>query len=195
MTLPLRVVKVGGSLFTYDPLPQTLRRWLASEPPTVNVLVAGGGPFADAIRLLDARFRLGTESAHWLCVKSLNLTADLLANLLELKRPAADLAELAREIGAAQEAGPVPPTIVFAPESFLYEDARAAPDPLPCDWSVSSDSIAARLAERIGATELVLLKSTEAQAAESEFVDEHFRIAAGRIPQVRFVNLRRLPSS
>src|SRR5690606_28099411 len=53
-------------------------------------------------------------------------------------------------------------TPVFAPRRFLDAEDRAAADPLPHRWDVTSDSIAARLAVRLGAVRLVLLKSTAA---------------------------------
>ena len=65
---------------------------------------------------------------------------------------------------------------------------------------MTSDSIAARLAQVVGARELVLLKSTLplsassrlsiAQAVACRLVDDHFPIAASSIQRVRVVNLR-----
>ena len=52
---PIRVVKIGGSLFQFPALVQNLRSWLASQPRALNVLLAGGGRFADAVRDLDQR--------------------------------------------------------------------------------------------------------------------------------------------
>ena len=68
---------------------------------------------------------------------------------------------------------------------------------LPRTWDVTSDSIAARLAEFVSADELVLLKSTlPLEAAEQHdrsdcgIVDRYFRIASARVRKVRLVNLR-----
>ena len=64
---------------------------------------------------------------------------------------------------------------------------------MPHAWSVTTDSIAARLAEVIGASELVLLKPTDPptdEAMTESFVDEYFQIAAKNVPHVRFVDLR-----
>ena len=91
-----------------------------------------------------------------------------------------------------------PRRVVFAVEDFLrMAEPHCAGPPLPHDWSVTSDSIAARLATAVGAAELVLLKSTriapgtsQAAAAATGLVDEYFPRAACTVPRVRWVNLR-----
>ena len=80
--LPIRVVKVGGSLFGFTEFVQAWNGWLAEQPPAVNVLIAGGGKLADVIREADAAWGLGEEAAHWLCVDVMGVSARLLATLL-----------------------------------------------------------------------------------------------------------------
>ena len=62
--LPIRVVKVGGSLFGFAGFVAALNEWLAEQPPAVNVLIAGGGKLADVIREADAAWGLGDEAAQ-----------------------------------------------------------------------------------------------------------------------------------
>ncbi len=50
MTRPVRVIKVGGSLFDWEGLRTKLAAWLAAQSDCQNVLIAGGGKLADAIR-------------------------------------------------------------------------------------------------------------------------------------------------
>ena len=49
----LRVVKVGGSLFSLDDLAIRLRRWLGDEPPLPTILITGGGAWAEGVRALE----------------------------------------------------------------------------------------------------------------------------------------------
>jgi 5-(aminomethyl)-3-furanmethanol phosphate kinase len=190
--MPTRVVKVGGSLLNWPPLPGVLRKWLKEQPPAVNVLLCGGGPLADVVRQLDRDFSLGEEAAHWLCIDTLSLSARFLAALLGDVRLVSSLDELRGTLTTTEHA-----IIVFDPRAFLYDDETRLPGrPLPHNWSVTSDSIAARLAETLPADELVLLKSANPAAtaltdlAALEFVDLYFPIAAQNAPRSRFVNLR-----
>jgi len=86
-------------------------------------------------------------------------------------------------------------SIVFSPVQFLREvETDLPPRPLPHSWSVTSDSIAARIAQVLPAGELVLLKSADPPgdaATRPPYVDEYFATAAQGLNRVRFVNLRR----
>jgi aspartokinase-like uncharacterized kinase len=187
----IRVVKVGGSLFQFEGLVWTLRKWLAAQPAATNILLAGGGALADAIRDADARFVLTEEASHWLCVEALRVTARLLTALLPEVPLVTTLAELRLQLASR----PPPATVVFCPADFLQRDEQQLlGTPLPHAWSVTSDSIAARLAQAVAAGELVLLKSAapppDLGAAAADYVDEWFATAARDVPSVRIVNLR-----
>ncbi len=180
----VRVVKVGGSLFEVPRLAPTLRNWLAEQPFARNVLIAGGGKLANAIREADQRFLLGEETSHWLCIDVLRVTARLLAGVLPETRLLTVSAQLEATLAEADAAE----TVVFCPEDFMHNDQS-----LPHSWSVTTDSIAARIAEVFRADELVLLKSSEPPDAPDEmrgYVDECFPIAARAVKKIRFVNLK-----
>lgn len=185
-----RVIKLGGSLLDLADLPARFRRWLSLQPPMQNVVVAGGGRLADVIREAFARHRLDEDDAHWLCIRILGVTAGLAARLLPESVLVKSLEELAGIEGASR-------LILFETESWLRDEELRSPCPLPHTWDVTSDSIAARLAEWISAEELVLLKSalpaqpaTLAAAAESGLVDRYFPVAAADLRSSRLVNLR-----
>lgn len=185
-----RVIKLGGSLLDLHALVPQFRRWLGAQATKTSVTVVGGGDVADAIRDAFARQPLDESDAHWLCIRALGVTADLMACLM----PEGRLVRRFEQIRLPEHQRHL---IFFECEQFLREvDAVRSPSPLPHSWSVTSDSIAARLAEHLGASELVLLKSSlpetgsVAKAAESGYVDHHFPEAVAGIPLIRCVNLR-----
>ena len=187
---PIRVIKVGGSLLEWSSLPDALRSWLNAQPASVQVLVAGGGRPADWLRQADLRFSLGDQACHRLCLETLRLSARLLAELFPECRLATRFDELASSVLKSDAAA----TYVFCPYHFMTEwEPKQHAEPLPASWSVTTDSIAARLAEMLGADELVLLKSTDPPADDpvrAGYVDEYFAIASRRIGRIGFVNLR-----
>ncbi len=189
--LAVRVIKVGGSLFGFGGFVAAFHGWLAEQPPAVSVVIAGGGKLADVIREADAVWGLGDEAAHWLCVDVMGVSARLLAMLLPDCRWEDAWNGLLPLLGAGDGRQP----IVFSPVQFLREiEAGLPPRPLPHSWNVTSDSIAARIAQVLSASELVLLKSADPPgdaAPRPPYVDEHFTTAAQGLNRVRFVNLRR----
>jgi len=141
------VVKVGGGLLSkagaFDLVTEALT---AFSPRRRLVIVPGGGPFADAVRTMFRRIKIGEDAAHWMAV----LGMDQYAHALTARLPGAVLVEQQAEIAAARQAGRLP---VLAP----YRWVRAA-DPLPHTWDITSDSIAAWLAGMLGARRIVLIK-------------------------------------
>jgi aspartokinase-like uncharacterized kinase len=159
------VVKLGGALLAdVNALDAVLSIVGAPVLARRLLIVPGGGPFADAVRDADARIGLADSAAHWMAV----LAMDQYAHLLAARMPGAALVEDPHEIAAAIEGGRVP---VLAPSRWL----RAA-DPLPHSWSVTSDSIAAWIAGRIGAHRLVLVKPS-AFDRNRPAVDAYFETA------------------
>jgi 5-(aminomethyl)-3-furanmethanol phosphate kinase len=192
MTLPCRVIKVGGSLFDLADLPRRFSAWLADQSPAADVLVAGGGKYCDLIRAADQTFALGSVPAHWLAVRAMHATSGLLAELLHCPE-AGEFQRLAhwrhKPLGDR--------VIVFDVSKFLLDEEPSLPGRvLTHGWHISSDTIAARVAELLAAEELVLLKSADPsstsleQLAAAGYVDEDFPQAAAACRKIRLVNLR-----
>jgi aspartokinase-like uncharacterized kinase len=191
--LPVVVVKVGGSLLDWRELPQRLAAWLRSRPAALHVLVAGGGTLCEFVKQADARFGLGEERAHWLCIDALSISSKLLSHMLS-DLPVIDALPTVRAV-QDKESGHA--TCIFDPRLFLTaEEAQRNGAALPHTWDVTTDSIAARLAECLAA-DLVLLKSCDAPATVIEaasragFVDTYFPRAARPLRHIGYVNLRR----
>jgi aspartokinase-like uncharacterized kinase len=192
MNIPVHVAKVGGSLFDLPDLPAVLANWIQQQSSAAWVLMAGGGTAANAVRDMDHRYDLDDAALHWACIDMLNGMARVLAEML----PAAVLITSFDRLQDALRHGKKT-MIVLGVADFLQREPSLLPSPpLPHDWRVTSDSIAARLAVVLEAEELVLLKSTSPSptetidsAASNGLVDEYFPIAAATT-NVRWVNLR-----
>ena len=192
---PLRVVRVGGSLLTWPNLKSSLTEWLGREGQGKrNVLIAGGGQWVEQIRESTQRLGYGDEEAHWRSIQAMGQTARLLSEMLQVKRTG-DLTSL-RHQSTLAEGGELN-CIVLETETFLRTVEPLQPgNRLPASWDVTSDSIAARVAEYLNA-ELVLLKSADCPApgdfeamARLQYVDRFFPIAAEPLCRIQFTNLR-----
>lgn len=188
--MSLRVIKLGGSLLEWPELSVRLRRWLAVQPPAVNVLIVGGGPIVEGLRTIDRAQQLSASASHWLAIDSMSLTARILVELLPEAVLVNSLATIDRSPGG------VPQVLDVAPLLRAEQGSRGA---LPESWDVTSDSIAAHVARQLNASELVLMKSidppqasdpqTANSLARAGYVDAYFPLVAGELP-LRCVNLR-----
>jgi aspartokinase-like uncharacterized kinase len=183
------VIKVGGSLLDWPELPARLNWYLERRRGQRLVLIAGGGRFADVLRELDRVHGLGEERSHALALRILDATSHLLAALVAGSR----VVDALEQFEPVWQAGEIP---VLAPRNFLDRDGRS-PDPLPHTWATTTDSIAARVATRIEADELVLLKSatppegaSRVEAVRLGLVDPEFAAAARGLRVVKSVGLR-----
>lgn len=168
------VVKLGGSLLGSAELP----RWLgllADQGDGRIVIVPGGGVFADAVRDAQAKSGVDQAVAHRLAVLAMDQYGLLLAGMCPRLSTAASELELAGRSWQHR-------AIVWLPSRMVL-----AEDGIPCSWDVTSDSLAAWLAGRLGASRLVLVKSVPPQELagmgmarlREEVVDREFpRLAA-----------------
>ena len=168
------VVKVGGSLFSLADLGPRLRRLLAEMSEPV-LIVPGGGPAADCVRLLDRMHGLGEEASHWLALRGLTLNAHFLAALLN---PAPVIQHPATVARLSDQ----PAIAILDGHAFVCRDESEHPElALPHCWTATSDSLAVRVAAVAGARRLYLLKSLTipartawTEAAQLGWVDELF---------------------
>jgi 5-(aminomethyl)-3-furanmethanol phosphate kinase len=182
--IPLVVAKLGGSLFDLPDLRDRLLGWASGVEAGRILLVPGGGDAADVIRRLHRVHRLGESAAHWLAIRMLTVNAHFLAGLLDVA-----VIRFPSEPAASR-------MVVLEPHSFCRAD-EGQPGAVAHSWSVSSDSIAARVASIAGGP-LVLLKSIEIPdgvgweaAAANGLVDDAFAdVIRGFDLAVSWVNLR-----
>jgi aspartokinase-like uncharacterized kinase len=133
------VVKLGGS-FAFS---EQLRNWIEALAACGGevVIVPGGGPFADAVRLAQTRMALS---------------------------PAASVSAIRQHLDADR----VP---VWMPSPMVL-----GADDVAQSWDVTSDSLAAWLAARIGADRVFLVKHAKNTSARAALKD---LIAAGIVDE------------
>jgi len=138
------VVKLGGS-FAFSP---HLRGWIRAIAACAGriVIVPGGGPFADAIRAAQAPMGFDDRAAHRMGLLAMEQYGCAIASLHERLSLADSLELIYQELAD----GRVP---VWLPGQMALSDAA-----IPRSWDVTSDSLAAWLAGKIGAERLVLVK-------------------------------------
>jgi aspartokinase-like uncharacterized kinase len=177
------VVKIGGGVLAHAEHFEAALEAIGSAGRDRRLLVVpGGGPFADTVRDVDRRIGLSADAAHWMAL----LAMDQYAILINSRLAGSVLVSKRHEIAVALDA-PARHIPVLAPYRWLREA-----DPLPHDWTVTSDSISAWVAGRVDARRLVLIKPPGARlqlphgtgatgfgeaaqnAAASELVDAHF---------------------
>jgi aspartokinase-like uncharacterized kinase len=147
----LTVVKVGGGLGrgagddALRAMCTTLGELGTRHPLLV---VPGGAGFADAVRVADRRLGLRAATAHRMAILGMEQFGWLLSDLI----PGAD--RCARLEGAR------------AGRTGVLLPAGLPLDELPASWQVTSDSIAAWVAGRVGAGRLVLVKDLDGLFAE-----------------------------
>jgi aspartokinase-like uncharacterized kinase len=170
------IVRLGGSLARSG----TLKDWLeplASHGGGRVVLVPGGGVFADAVRDAQASDGFSDLAAHRMAILAMEQYGLMLADL----EPRFRLAASEGEIAAALTAGAV---ALWLPSAMAF----AAPE-IAASWEVTSDSLAAWLARKIGARLLLLVKSAPAARpldaaalAEQGLVDAAFPAYVAHAP-------------
>ncbi len=162
------VVKLGGSLCE-DPMLVDWLEVLADLGGGRIVVVPGGGNFAEASRRAQAHWHFDDLAAHNMAVLGMGQFAFMLQGL----HPELELCANEEDMVATMHRGRVP---VWMPLNLLRQNR----DELT-NWSVTSDSLALWLAERLNAERVILIKScpippfeTWQQLADADIVDRAF---------------------
>jgi 5-(aminomethyl)-3-furanmethanol phosphate kinase len=168
------VVKIGGS-FAFS---EHLRNWIEALAACVGrvVIVPGGGPFADAVRVTQTRMGFDDRAAHQMAVLAMEQYGRALASLSSILSPAASAAAIRRALAADR----VP---VWMPSAMVLDA-----EDIGQSWSVTSDSLAAWLVGRIGADKLLLVKHAKHLRGRANLKD---LIAAGVLDETFAQYLKR----
>lgn len=140
------IVKIGGSLCGDLRLAAWIEMLVEFGAGKV-IIVPGGGPYADVVRLQQKRWKFSDSIAHSLAVRAMDQFALQLAGInTQLV--------LATKLTALNEASSKLNIPVWLPSEIVL----AAPD-IAQTWDVTSDSLAAWLARELNADRLILVKS------------------------------------
>ena len=135
-------MKIGGSLI--DQVPGIARALLAS--PTPVLVIPGGGPFANLVRTLHAP----DNESHWMAILGMEQYGWYIAS---------------HGIGFSPDLRVPEFPMVFLPYTLMQKE-----DPLPHHWDITSDTIAAWAAYRLG-LDLVILKSVDGITREGNLLE------------------------
>lgn len=147
----MKVVKVGGSLERSCNLKTYLTK-IDQHYHAGLVIVPGGGVFADTIRQAQQRWHFDDECAHHMAIIAMQQMALLFQSILSDFKFADGLKEIKERSSNGER-------LIWWPDFKLLNQAGIA----AC-WDVTSDSLAAWLANAVNADELILVKSAEIPA-------------------------------
>ncbi len=142
------VIKLGGSLAK----DATLINWLEAilkHGMGCAVIVPGGGPFADAVRVAQKQIHFDDATAHRMAILAMEQYACMLSGMAKGFSRAATQSD----IEIILQNGGVP---IWLPNQMTLNACD-----IPASWDMTSDSLSAWLAAKINASDLVLVKSYE----------------------------------
>jgi aspartokinase-like uncharacterized kinase len=161
------VIKIGGSLAVEPDVLRELCLELSRVAEQFRVVaVPGGGEFADVVRDVDGRFGLGSGASHRMALLGMDQFGLLLSELIPNCRVASSLSV----IGGLGSSGRV---LVLLPSRLIFR-ARS----LVASWDVTSDSVAAYVAGRLGANKLVLVTDVDGVFSSDPKVDKGAELLA-----------------
>jgi len=157
ITIVKQVVKIGGSLFPNHAID------LANKLKNTNsCIILGGGEFANLIRKYNNEQDFSDEVNHWAAIDCM----DIVAKLVNDKVDSAKLAYSIEEVKQISKEGLTP---IFVVSRFLKTE-----DPFECSWDVTSDSIAAYVANILNANLLIVTNVNGIYTQEPEEVGSTF---------------------
>jgi aspartokinase-like uncharacterized kinase len=143
------VLKVGGSLADDPTSLANLCQELSALSKAHRILIVpGGGEFADTVRKFDKRYSLSDVVAHKMAVLAMDQYGFLLSDII----PESYVSPSLEEIGNSAK-GTLP---IFLPSKLMFRE-----DPLEHSWDVTSDTIAAYIAQFLNVEKLILITDVD----------------------------------
>ena len=145
------IVKLGGSLAMAETLPSMLDV-LSCYGGGEIVVVPGGGPFAEVVHESQTYWKFDDSSAHYMALLAMTQFGLMLSGMQPGLVPVERQEDIERVLANAG----VP---IWLPTEMVTDD-----ESIEHSWDVTSDSLAAWLARRLGASRLLLVKSVEVES-------------------------------
>jgi len=145
----MKVIKLGGSLMTDKASLIQCLNTISQKYTEKIVIVPGGGVFADQVRSLQKEWGFNDQIAHQMAILAMQKMALLLYSI----KP--DFV-LANNVSLIQQALNMHSVVIWRPDIVELNKSN-----VKASWDVTSDSLAAWLANQLTATELILVKSVE----------------------------------
>jgi len=149
------VVKLGGSLSRSDALIKCLNSIEQNYADRALVIVPGGGPFADQIRLAQQRWLFDDNTAHRMALLAMQQMALLIKGLKSDFSIALSVTDIPKHLHRQK-------IVIWSPDIVELDKAV-----IEASWDITSDSLSAWLAKTLSATELILVKSAIIDASLS----------------------------
>ncbi|MDD2724067.1 MAG: uridylate kinase [Methylovulum sp.] len=180
------VIKLGGSLTQSGAVLACLDTIGKNYQGRAVVIVPGGGGFADQVRLSQQAWRFDDQTAHAMAILAMQQMALLFHSLKKQFMLVPSVAAIGQRLAETN-------IVIWSPDVAELDQAG-----IPASWDITSDSLAAWLANTLSAEALVLVKSaaidmqlTWQELARQGIVDnafEHF--AAQAVFPITLINAR-----
>lgn len=142
------VIKLGGSLLTSGTLRACLDKIESGYQSRAVIIVPGGGMFAEQVRIAQQQWYFNETAAHQMAL----LAMQQMALLMNALMPQFTIIK-ANSIASFKNSTLSCP-VIWAPEIKELDQVG-----IPATWAITSDSLAAWLAGRLCADELIVIKS------------------------------------
>ena len=152
------VVKLGGSLASTP----ELKKWLqvlAVHGRGRVIIVPGGGPFADQVRIAQQQWGFDDATAHKMAILAMEQYGLMLSRIETDLVVVHSLTDIKKALSSQRLA-------LWFPAKMLFDSSE-----LPLTWDITSDSIAAWLATKTNATNLLLVKHQASEINKSNLDD------------------------
>ncbi len=172
------IIKLGGSLSRSDTLVNCLNAVEKNYQGRAAVIVPGGGAFADQVRLAQQHWQFDDATAHRMALLAMQQMALMFKGL----KPGFAVADT---VAAVQQRLNRQQTVIWSPDIIELDNAG-----IEASWDITSDSLAAWLADTLSARELILVKSAVIDAGLSlhQLADRHIvdKAFCGFVAQAAF---------